>query len=478
MSKTKKQIKNESSTAAFLRSYSLETNNNQRDIYRNYGWDLLNKNVTRSQDRQFNLLYQNFGVAKGIIDLLPQKIWSNEPEVRGRKSLDAGVEPTDDNIFNQVKMIDDFLNIFYLCRDAEIIAGYQHYCLIVMMKKDENTKDLIIPLDELGKWNLKDVVLKVVPSGHVTKTYSNKKIFDKIEKYGIGSARTAGNREAENYNFDIHPSRCIHIAENLQHRLHHGLPTIKSIYTELMDLLKIKGAIGEINFQNASNTILAKRENPGGALTKEEKDTLALAVSATANKSNSLLFIDGVEISKLHNTPPPQNVKEVMEAFYNNIATTLNIPVNTLLGTQTGVLAGNKDADAFKSRILNRRETFSWHKILKPLLYKFVEVGLLNIKNDFLTVDFGDLDREDPQAKAERISKEVRAARDLLTIQALCPAEIGGIKEKLTDLGFTLPDNFDVESMFSVLEEKQKMEATKKDKQVETFNPNKKTKKH
>ena len=130
------------------------------------------------------------------------------------------------------------------------------------------------------------------------------------------------------------------------------------------------------------------------------------------------LAMEGITVKSL--TPQVSSPKEHVETNMRNIAISLGIPYRIFLGTEEAKLASSQDVRTWNKRLSQRQENYVTPCIIKPLVDRFIDLGILPEPTAYV-VDWPDLNAPTDEDKAnvakiltEALSKYVAGGVDAL----------------------------------------------------------------
>ncbi len=225
----------------------------------------------------------------------------------------------------------------------------------------------------------------------------------------------------------IHWTRVIHVPEGTLENDLEGIPALKPVFHELLNIDKIKAASGE-GFWRAGYQGLHVRppqdaqgrfmefEN-GGDDVKDEIEEFIQNFDRT--------LATPAEINPIDNSvgnPMPH-----LEANYQSISAATDIPKSILTGEDRADTASEDDFSQYKSFIAQRRNNYAGPAIIEPLIQRLIDTGILpEPEGDGFVLEWPPLDELSPLQEWER--KKVIAD----TIAALSP---GGDTSQFASVG-------------------------------------------
>ena len=185
-----------------------------------------------------------------------------------------------------------------------------------------------------------------------------------FKESGTGNSKT----------ISVHYSRLLHIVDDILESEIEGHPRMQSIFYRLIDLEKILGGDGEMFWRGARpgyvNTV-DKEFN----VTPDQLKKLQTQVDEYEMNLRRFLTVQGMDIKSLQQqlADPASHVDIQIQM----ISAKTGIPKRVLMGSERGELSSGQDADEWNTLIQTRREEYAELRILKPLIDKLIELGIL-----------------------------------------------------------------------------------------------------
>ena len=327
----------------------------------------------------FNLwnMYRRFGPATAVVEMPTDICWLSPPEVKGSPAFDKEfklfVKKT--KLWNRVKGLDK----------RQRVGRYAG--LLIEVKDGKKLNEPIESLNGIGSIsNLKPIYEGQLEVATTDKTLGSEN-FNKPTMYNYNSGTTGNKNDESTFSGQIHPSRLIIAAEGADDGSIYGISSLENIFNDLMDLRKVSGAGGEGFYQNTrSAPVITAKDGYTAPKTQEKRDELETQIDDFLGKWQKKFVTSGLEF----NYPDIKldNPKEFAENAWANISAGSKLSSDELRGTQTGVLAGDKNSKATLTRMQSRRENF-----LTGLVTDVIDWMMLNrvlVASDF-EIEWDDL---------------------------------------------------------------------------------------
>lgn len=328
--------------------------------------------------RDYRDWYERGDIAKPIINKPPQTTWSERPDV---------VDDAESGDGNQTDFESDVEDLFDASGDVNLDRGLSHYLeradklarigrygvLFLGFADADNENDLKQPVDGSELDSLDDL-LYVTPLGE----------GDADVNEWVRDVTDPRNGLPKTYRLDlangkqtqsvvVHHSRVIHIAEDVLDNEVHGEPALQPVMNRLFDIQKVAGASAEA-FWMTANPGLALSVDP--SLEDVSTDKMDEQVEEYEHNMRRVLKMYGTDVEQL----PGQDVDPsgVLDSIMKLISGTIEIPRRKLEGSEQGELASSQDESNYLEMISGRQESFAEPVLLRPLLDRLVELGVLS----------------------------------------------------------------------------------------------------
>jgi hypothetical protein len=216
--------------------------------------------------------------------------------------------------------------------------------------------------------------------------------------------------EAEEHEHDpeydnekIHWTRVIHVPEGTLEDDLRGIPALKPVFHDLLNVDKIKAASGEgywragyqglhVRPPQDSQGRFMEFENDGDDVKDEINDFIenfdrTLSTPAEINPIDSSV-----------GNPMPH-----LEANYQSIAAATDIPKSILTGEDRADTASADDFSQYKSFIAQRRNNYAGPAIIEPIIQRLIDTGVLpEPDGDGFTLEWPPLDELSPTQEWQR----------------------------------------------------------------------------
>lgn len=176
---------------------------------------------------------------------------------------------------------------------------------------------------------------------------------------------------------DVHWSRIIHVADNLNSSEIFGVPRMQIVWDRLLDLQKLYGGSAEMYWRGAFPG-LSFETHPTLADDAFGKVNMAAAKAAYERYSNSLqraLFSEGMTVKTI--SPQVVDPTPQIKVIVNAICVYLAIPERIFMGSERGELSSSQDTDTWFYRVDFRRKMYLTPRIIIPFVDRLIKIGVL-----------------------------------------------------------------------------------------------------
>jgi len=325
--------------------------------------------------------YLRGGIASRIIRAFPRSTWAECPVVRdekgdsAQKQDKAGAENKNYSPF--VEAVEDLFEakrvIQYIER-ADRLASVGEYAVLVMgFSGGETMQSPLSP----GKKEL----IFLQPYGQQNLNVSQWETDTANPRFGLpvtytvnpARSRTAGGAPAGT-SFNVHWSRVLHIAEQLDDNEVFGVPRLLPIMNYLMDLQKTVGAGAETYWTNSRpGTVFAADKDAN--ISADDLAGMKTQVDEWEHQLRRVLALQGVTPHSL--TAPYEDASPLIDALLDLIAGAVGMPKRLLIGSERGELASGQDENNWAARIDERRNDFAGPSIVRPFIQTMIDTGNL-----------------------------------------------------------------------------------------------------
>jgi len=172
----------------------------------------------------------------------------------------------------------------------------------------------------------------------------------------------------------VHYSRMLHILDDTLESEVVGIPRLEAVFNRLMDLEKLVGGDAEMFWRGARPGYQGKVEQDY-QMTDDAKTDLKEQVDEYENNLRRIIVNEGVDLQALEQqVSDPHNHVDVQLQM---ISAVTGIPKRILTGSERGELSSGQDANEWKTFVQARREDHAEPDIIRPLIDRLIELGIL-----------------------------------------------------------------------------------------------------
>lgn len=296
----------------------------------------------------WNMAERN-GLAKAGIVIPVNLCWMDAPTVREGDDDEHDETPWE----KTVKQLTKRLKLWKHIKDADRMQRTGRYSALFIRVRDGQMPDK--PLGKVSDGQIIELMPlwegQLEPNDIETNPASDN--YNRPVNYTY-SATGTGNRDAKAAeSFTIHHSRLIILSENAVGGSIYGTPTNEAGFNALLDWDKIRGSGGEASWLAAANKQILTPMQPGQTISEPVLTGINDALKDMKEGLDEALFLSGVEAKPMSNTvPDPKIYKDMALEEY---AASVQIPAKVLVGTQSGVKAGDEDTAGLMRMMQSRR---------------------------------------------------------------------------------------------------------------------------
>lgn len=363
--------------------------NGARDMYAVLGY---NRTLTYAD---YRARYLRGGLAKVLVDVYPSAVW------RGGAEVYEDEDPNADTPFEQDwKMLDNRLSVWATFQRAHILAGLSTYSIILI---GDGASDLSQPLmrgrGPASLAYLKPYSAESGPGGQqrdgrsrsmtaqaTIATYDTDPKSPRFGKAGTYQIRQTMQSTPMPSFPSVHWTRVIHVADGLLEDEVYGTPAMEAVWNYLDDLDKVVGGGGEaywlranaglhVNVDKSLGMPVPPGKTPIAGMDADARRALQEKAEELQHQLQRVMVTRGVEITQLSSSV--SDFKGPSDAIITLIAGTKRIPKRILVGSEMGQLASGQDKDNWNTQVQDKRTSWAFPGLVKPLVDRLIEFGYL-----------------------------------------------------------------------------------------------------
>lgn len=208
----------------------------------------------------------------------------------------------------------------------------------------------------------------------------------------------------------VHWSRVLHVCDNRKASEVFGIPRMRPVIPEIMDIRKIRGGSSEMFWRGAFPGYSFETHPNLGIEVEFDHDSVKQAFEDYANGLQRFIALEGVTAKSL--APQISDPEKHLEQQYRSIAAVLGVPLRILMGSEAGHLASTQDLATWYRRVQKRQKFYIEPYIIRPFINRMCLMGALPMpKNGFnkYEIDWPDLNAMNPKDKADVALKQTQA---------------------------------------------------------------------
>ena len=182
----------------------------------------------------------------------------------------------------------------------------------------------------------------------------------------------------------VHWTRIIHAADGMMTSSIYGTPRLEKTFNRVMDVEKILGGSAEM-FWRGGFPGLAFEVNPDitEPMGEEWKEGVRKEFDQYVQSMTRYIAVQGISVKSL--SPQVADPKNHLESHLNFIASSINVPLRILMGSEAGHLASTQDQVSFNDDVMGRCTDYCEPWILIPFIIRLIEIGILPKPEKILT---------------------------------------------------------------------------------------------
>lgn len=367
-----------------------------RDIYLSLGY----KKTLEFDD--YNERYRRGGIAGRIVDAPAAITWRNEPSL---VEIGSTGEITK---FEQAWVdLATRLQLYHFLERADKVSGIGRYGVLLIGVR--GGRALEEPL--VGELTPEDIIfLAPYSEDNATirqfETDASNPRFGLPLMYDLKLSTGLEGFTASNNMVKVHHSRLIHIAEALVEDDIFGIPRLHRVWNYLDDLDKIMGGSAEGVWQTVNRGIQFDVDKD---MELEGDDIIAFEdeIEDYMHGHKRYMRTKGITANVLGSEiPDPRGPFQVVSSLISGVT---GMPQRILFGSERGQLASSLDERNWNSRIKERQGKFAETKMIRPMVDKFIQLGVLpEVKYNIKWPDLNTMSMREVADVAARMGQAIR----------------------------------------------------------------------
>lgn len=346
-----------------------------RDVWEVLGYD---KDLDAEKYRD---KYERQDLATKIVKLPAEDTWRYPPKI-----TDDPDSEEETKFEREVQNLVNETNLYHYLRRADIVTGIGEYGILFLGLNDGgNLEDPVnesqlnepsdvsfmtpFAQDSVSNWRLgREEGLDVTDERY------NKPVRYELDFSDIDDHDTSDERW-------VHHSRVIHIVDGADDSDLKGTPRLQCVYNRLDDLEKTVGASAEMFWSGADRKLHFNINTEESAdIPDEELENLNEEVQKLVHDMQQHIKTFNTDLNVIggEEVDPTGIIDEILKF----IAGATGIPQRMLTGSERGELASSQDRATWYGRVQNRQNRYADPIILRPIIDKFIEWGIVSEASD------------------------------------------------------------------------------------------------
>ena len=376
-------------------------------------------------DRLYNMFDRN-GLARAGVMIPVKYCWQAVPKVYAGEVRDGDERNPWEREFDRIA---DRLRLWAKLKAADKRQRVGEYgAFVVQIKGTAEEADFT---RELGRISADQIVsfIPVYQAQLEPVTWDTDRRSERYgmpETYQFNESAIDGQAQDRPRNTTVHHSRVIIFAEDADDDTIYGIPTNRAGFNHLLNIEKIEGAGGEGFWKNAAQKLIFS-DKPGedySEMDEDEEKQWDEIVQAFQANWGKYMTASGMDVTNLQSTLiDPKSFFEISLGLY---AASVEIPAKVLVGTQTGVLAGDADYAQLLQTCQSRRENWLTEMVSKTIDWLIKHGAVRPV--DY-SMEWDDIQAPSDDAKLDLVNKMVDANQKAIFAMGVPIFTLGEIRD-------------------------------------------------
>ena len=373
-------------------------------------------------------LYDREAVAARVVEVMPHESWLVSPSIYEDEDVDNDTpfEVAWAELCNLLRGIgwyqgDEGNPIWEALRRADVLSGIGSYGVLLLGLDDG--KELLEPVEGIspngssaGSANpaRKLLYLRAFDESlTATVQYENDQ---SNPRYGMPTLynltfndplEARGGFGAATTSHQVHWTRVIHLADNLGSSEVWGVPRVRPVYNNLINLRKLYHGSAQMYWQGAfPGLALEMQPQHDYEFGPEDKDALREQLEKYMTGLQRYLALQGLTVKSI--APQVVDPTPQIDVQIEAICIRLGIPKRIFSGSERGELSSSQDQRAWNSRVQRRQNGYLTPRIIVPLVDRLIALGVLPVPESYQVV-WPDLDALTEEEQATIAAKRTEA---------------------------------------------------------------------
>jgi hypothetical protein len=174
---------------------------------------------------------------------------------------------------------------------------------------------------------------------------------------------------------EVHHTRVIHIADNTNSSQIFGVPRLRSVYNNVLNLRKLIHGSAEMYWKGAFPGLAIETHPSLGGDVEVDNVALKDMMEDYQNGLQRYLSLMGMTAKSL--APQVVDPTPQIDAQLQIICIKLATPKRVFTGSERGELASSQDTKHWNGRLAGRRDMYITLKIIVPFIDRLIQLGIL-----------------------------------------------------------------------------------------------------
>jgi hypothetical protein len=368
----------------------------------------------------YEKLYGRLGPANRVVRVFCKESWQVQPEVyevedsNRQTPFEKAVDGLSKGLRGENSWYQDSTSspVWEYARRLDEMSGLGHYGLLLLGLDDD--KDLSLPATPREGQKL--LFLRVFPETLAPvatyETSLNSPRFGLPLTYNLRFTDPSTGQPMLDLT-EVHWTRVLHAADNLESSEVFGVPRMKPVYNHLLDLKKLYGGSAEMYWRGAFPGI-SFESNPqlDPSTVRLNKEELQEEIGKYMMGLQRFLRLVGMQARSLapQVVDPTHQIRVHIEA----VCIQLGIPIRVFMGSERGELASTQDDEAWNDRVRDRENNYLTPRVIIPLFDRLIWLKVLPEPAGY-SVFWPDITSQSNQQKADVAMKLTSALQQYAT---------------------------------------------------------------
>lgn len=365
-------------------------------------------------------LYERLGVAKRVVNILPDECWASEPEVyesedeEEETAFEEAWGELNSNLSGKSHFNGGSSPVWQYLHKIDSLSGIGNYGVLLLGLNDG--KELVEPVKASDK--LKLIYLRAFDQTlcQITRYEADRS----SPRYGmpleyqitLNDPRQTGTGGIglQIATMRVHWTRVIHVADNRVSSEVFGEPRMLPVLNNLLALRKLYSGSAEMFWRGAFPGYSLETHPQLGGDVEVDVDELRDMMESYGNGLQRYLTLSGMSVKPL--SPQVSDPTAQINAHIKAICITYGIPERIFMGSERGELASSQDQGAWNDRLRTRQSLYLLPHLIIPFTDRLISFGVLPVPDEGYNAHWPDVntlsDLEKAQVAAQRTAALVQ----------------------------------------------------------------------